>query len=156
MRDTSTITKWLEIAGILSIILSLIFVGVEIQQNTATSEAQALLDLNVAANEIASQTTEVEDFAQIMLKRMEDPSSLSPLERIRFRTWVYNILNVHEAAFIFYQKGVLDDDSYATWTRSTCSLIGEPGVEEIWLESDLVFQPEFDQHIKDSCELAVR
>ena len=46
------LSTWAEVAGILALVVSLVFVGIEIRNNTAATSAQALLELNVAMNDV--------------------------------------------------------------------------------------------------------
>ena len=43
--------KLVEIGGFLAVVISLVFVGLELRQNTSALSAQALLELNLAINQ---------------------------------------------------------------------------------------------------------
>ena len=45
------LSKIAEIVGLIAVVISLVFVGLEVRHNTATTAAQALLDLNSSVNE---------------------------------------------------------------------------------------------------------
>ena len=46
------LSTWAEVLGIIALVVSLVFVGVEVRHSTAATSAQALLNLNDAMNEI--------------------------------------------------------------------------------------------------------
>jgi hypothetical protein len=142
-----------EVVGVSAIILSLVFVGVEIRNNTAATKAQALLELNVAANDLSLAVVDNGEFSEILVTGDANVEELSEAGKARYRRWVYAMLNVHENAFIFNSAGLLDEASYAAWASSTCVLLAKPGVDAMWRDETLVFHENFNEFIESRCNL---
>ncbi len=98
------LSTWAEVAGIAALVVSLIFVGIEIRDNTAATSAQALLELNVAANEIMLLQADNAELADIVRIGDLDVDPLSETERYRYMRTIYSVLNNQENAFMFYRK----------------------------------------------------
>ena len=147
------LSTWAEVVGIVVLILSLVFVGIEIRDNTAATRLQALLELNVAANEMSLAITDSGEMAAIQIKGHSNLEQLSDVDRTRYRSWVYGILNVHENAFMFSSGGILDEASHAAWADSLCVLMSKHGVQVMWRSGELVFQEAFNDFIVSQCQL---
>ena len=145
------LSTWAEVAGILALVVSLVFVGIEIRNNTAATSAQALLELNVAMNDIMLLQADNAELADIVRMGDSDIDSLSPTERYRYMRTIYSVLNNHENAFMFHTKGVLDANTYAIYGKGTCGSLSQPGVQKLWKSGELFFQERFNEYLKKTC-----
>jgi hypothetical protein len=96
------VSAWVEVLGLGAVVVSLLFVGVEIRQNTAIASAQALLDLAAAANEILLAQAEDEDLAMIVKRGDTEIQDLNDAERARFDALVVSLWNTYEAAYAYH------------------------------------------------------
>lgn len=140
--------KWIEIAGFLAVVLSLVFVGMELRQNTAALSAQALLDLNLAVNEEFQAVSGDETFARIMLKSADGLDELTPVEIERLKFGWLESFNTLEAAYLFYRKGIISRSDYSTYRRAACSSIVLPGVRQFLESGELNLNPEYAEHLE--------
>lgn len=147
------LSAWAESIGIMALVLSLVFVGVEIRQNSNATEAQALLELNLAVSDLQLAQAEDGEFAEIIEKGRFNPESLSDAETYRFQNWAYAMLSIHENAYVFFSKGMLEDDHYEAWSVATCKLLSQPGIRAMWKNEFLTFQVEFEEYIVRRCEI---
>jgi hypothetical protein len=115
------VSGWVEGLGLGAVVVSLLFVGVEIRQNTAIASAQALLDLAAAANEILLAQAEDEDLAMIVKRGDTEIQDLNDAERARFDALVVSLWNTYEAAYAYHAKGVLSSDDYQPWLATACA-----------------------------------
>ncbi len=143
-------SKWIEIAGFIGVVVSLIFVGFELRQNTAALSAQALLDLNLAVNEEFQAVSGDESLAEIIFKAENDPSSLTPVELERLKYAWLESFNTLEAAFLFYRKGIISGEDYSTYQRAACSSLQEWSVQQFLDSGVLKLNEEFAKHL-DQC-----
>jgi hypothetical protein len=97
-----------EVIGMSAVILSLVFVGIEIRDNTAATKAQALLDFSSAANDLGLAVIEDDEFAEILIAGDADSEELTESNKARYRRYVFAMLNIYENAFIFNAEGLLD------------------------------------------------
>ncbi len=141
-----------EVVGVIGIVLSLIYVGYEMRQNTIATRAQGHQAL--AAMYVSGIDLQISDqtFASLVARGKTDISSLSEAERNRFRLYVARELNVWELAFYNYRDGALSFEIWASANSWQCEWVTSPGVEEVWksFESGAGWEKSFRAHV-NSC-----
>ena len=102
----------LETAGVVTVVLSLIFVALEIQQNNKISNATLEYELRRDYAELNELRLEDNQFLEFIVK-MEDPRyEMSVLEQERAESLVRRIGNTWNATHKAYSLDLLSDDSY--------------------------------------------
>ena len=149
----STKSRWAAYFGGATVVASLLLVAWEIRQNTVALTAQSLQDLNAMANEILLTSAANEQLSAVLAKGDEDLSSLTGAERSQYWAYNYGVINALDAAFGFYQKGILDEADYSGWRTYTCDYLGQPSVRAIWEEDKATFGIEFSAHVEAECSL---
>jgi hypothetical protein len=118
--------KWAAIAevfGTLAVVVSLIFVGISIRQNTAVVQAnQQNLLYELTDNWFSDQVNNPELFE--IESKAADPESLTYVERRQFETQTYRAMNVWENAYFNHKNGLLTDDQYQSWHNANAEWIG--------------------------------
>ena len=108
-----TLEQWAyvaQIAGVVLIIASLAYVGVQVRQNTnaqLTASRQATLAAHV----------------ELLSKSMDYPDATEALgesaEEIRFNAWLVMYLRITEFAWYQYQNGILDRETLESYMSPT-------------------------------------
>ena len=97
--DLSYYANLAEIVGTAAIVVSLIYVAVQIRQSTRatklTTAQNVTHDLRESLGIIAGST----EMASIHLRAMQDIESLSPEEKHRFYIWLNNNYRMYENAY---------------------------------------------------------
>ena len=84
----------LELIGIVAVIVSILILGYEIRQNTDTSAAQAVFELNESARQTLFQEATDPNLASLISKAEKDLEALSELERYMYGRWVFAHVNL--------------------------------------------------------------
>ncbi len=148
------VSTWAEVVGIAALVLSLIFVGFEIQQNTNAVAAQAILSLNEFAHDTTSSVSQDEEFARLVSNgHKNDP--LTELEEERYGYYVQHLLNVAEAAWTFHQRGLITNEEFQGWQATTCSWLALPGVNKFWKSDRVLFIEGFRSSAESWCDQTV-
>lgn len=148
-----TKSKWAAYFGGVTVVASLLLVAWEIRQNTIALSAQALQDLNAMANEILLSAAENDQLASVLEKGDDDLSSLSAGEYRQYWSYSYGLINGLDAAFGFYQKGILSEDDFSGWRTYTCEYLSTPAVQTIWESDKASFGEDFSSFVEDECSL---
>jgi hypothetical protein len=143
---------WVEVMGVVAVVVSLAFVAIEINQNTSATAAQAMLDLSDSINEVMLLQSEDAELSTIVMNGNEDLESLNKIERWRYERLMWSVLNAHESAYIFFQNGLIDEAQYSGWLDAGCRQLERPGTKAIWKQMQ-PFASDFDQHMESSCDL---
>lgn len=151
--DTPRIKRWPELIGLAAVVLSVLLLGLEIRQNTEVASAQAMAELNAAANDLLSAEAENESLAAILVRGDLDLASLSAVEARRYRSHVYALINTADAAHGFYQRGILDEDDFSGWRAFTCDYLAGASVNVVWNETRETSGVAFVRFVADACQL---
>lgn len=131
-----TLPEWkniAEIAGMIAVVISLIFVGLEIRQNTDQARTEAAKEgFNFVQTlfELGSNSDEV----SLKIRGFNDFDSLNETEKIIFDTYLINVTIDFDLATELYAQGNLDDIQYQTYEELMASLLNTPG-GKIWFAS---------------------
>ncbi|HSM08473.1 MAG TPA: hypothetical protein VLA33_05590 [Gemmatimonadota bacterium] len=135
-----------ELVGAAGVIVSIVYVAMEIQQNTRqveeASRAEQLMQLDAAFENFSRQRLLVAqdpDVARIWLTGAEDPSSLSPVERFRFEAMVGDFLHASQVLYSRTDEGALYPEVWDNLLVSLLPVLQRPGVAAYWEE----WRPEF-------------
>ena len=148
---STKVSTWAEVVGIVVLIISLIFVGIEIRQNTKVAAAQAVLDLNLGFNEQSLILAENAELNQLLLDGGADPSQLSTEQYGTYMAFITVTFNIQESAATFYRNGVVDEEEYASFLAATCRLVSSPGGAKFWESSKDFYNPYFRATIENQC-----
>ena len=125
------ITGIAEIIGSIAIVVSLVFVGLQIRQNTKQAEAQTLqttLSYIASLNDLA----QAPESAGLLFKGLNDFGALSPIEKIQFDGMLGGVLSRFIPLVQLYQQGQLPEQSFESMKFSLATIFRSPGTMEWW------------------------
>lgn len=153
VMESSSNSKWATYFGGATVVASLLLVAWEIRQNTVALTAQALQELNVMANDALLTAAESDQLANVLVKGDADLSSLSAGEARQYWAYNYGVINSLDAAYGFYERGILGTEVYSGWRTYTCNYLGTPSIKLIWEKEKATFGEDFSAHVKQECGL---
>ncbi len=141
-----TLQEWsnlAEIVGSVAIILSLVFVGLQILDSTRqmrTSTAyNATLALQTWYNELGTN----EQAAKIFRQGMRDPTSLSKDEQVQFLMCIHSALLAYQTIYFVGTEGTLDAALYKAMVSTSEASVTTPGFAWYWQQRSHNFTDEF-------------
>jgi hypothetical protein len=96
-------------------VISLIYVGLEINQSTLESEADVQAELLSYTTRRRYLVIESSDLSSILEKGYTDASQLSPAEMLRFQAYVELLYVAWERLYMTYAAGVLSEGLFLAW-----------------------------------------
>ena len=141
----------LEQIGIVAVIVSILILGYEIRQNTDTSAAQAVFELNESARQQLFQEATDPNLASLISKAENDFEGLSERERYMYGRWVYAQVNLFESAWRYSRRGVISDAEMEGWKTAFCGYMARTSFRQV-VKSVEVFTPEFAEESAQWCE----
>jgi len=103
-----------EVLAVVSVVGSLIFVGLQLRQSTIASRAAAYQQLGVATASVWFQVAANRDLSDAAMRvdaRPEELSSLSDSDRDLVKSFVVGILRLYETVYLQVEQGLLDPDA---------------------------------------------
>jgi len=137
--------------GALGVVLSLIFVGYSIVQNTKATRAQtrhAITQSFMSIAEIISARPEA--FAFGMSSNPEDFKKLPAGDRAYFITSMFGLFKYYELMFMEHKDGNTDDVSWNAWSLHMLMQFHQPGVQAWWALRKDTFHPDFRKFLNES------
>lgn len=125
----ASIKEKLEWLGGAAIVMSLLLVAYEIRQNTNAIAAQAVFDLNEAANRQLLMLTTDAELSRLVRLGDTDPDALSAEEQDRYRYYVWFSLNLYESDWTYYQRGIVSPEELESWRIDYCQTISQSGFQ---------------------------
>lgn len=128
------LSSWVAIAEIISaaaVVISLIYVGLEIRRSTLESDADIQAELLSYTHQRRNLVIESGELASLLTKGYSDPSQLSPDEALRFQNYNELLYVAWERAYMTNAAGVFSDELFDAWNGWFLS-IAESNPKFIW------------------------
>lgn len=145
--DLATVVSLAQIIGAVGGVASLIFVGLQIKDNSnavRAATAQAVHD-NYAS---WYMTLAADDKAlAACTKGSLDLSSLTPSDKAQFTCVFMAFLSHTQNAYHQWKEGQLSDGHWICWEALMMNLVNTPGGAAFWGERGYVFGKDFQSHV---------
>jgi len=132
----------IETIGLIAVVLSLIFIAIEVQQNSLLMRSQirdSVTDKQIAFYSILGANPET---SEIMIKALTG-GELSPAESSQFLHWSSASLRMWENEWFQYQNGLFDEDEFAPRMEVWKGLSVFPGFRDMWNSQSNSYSPSF-------------
>jgi hypothetical protein len=132
-----------EVIGAIAVIVSLIYLAVQIRENTRAMRRAATQDIHRSLNDQARCFVESPDLAALLIRASQRPGELTGEERFRFQMPLTYVFSNFEMAIEYHREGLLGDDMIEGYVRGIHPLFENPLVLEWWeAEGQGTFSPE--------------
>jgi len=136
-----------QIIGVAAIFASLVFVGLQIRQNTLATRAASHNAVSNALNDINRMFAENADLTKVWLAGMADRQALTPEERWRFDSTMRAYMHVCETMFIQVGLGAGEKSVLRAEEEGIKVAFASPGMRDWWAENPYGFCPEFRSYV---------
>ncbi|MFC1777152.1 hypothetical protein ACFL3I_07405 [Pseudomonadota bacterium] len=143
-----------EIIGAVAVVASLIYLAVQIRQNT---EAQRTENYARALERLAafqSMLSTDSEISIIFSKGLADYSNLATQEKLRFNWVMYEAFGAFEFMFHAARKESIDEEIWSRWSDAIAWYLTFPGVHAWWMSRPLPFTDSYslfvDSLLKDN------
>lgn len=135
-----------EIVGAIAVVISLVYVGASVNQNTKAimvANHQAL----VAMDQDKNGWLKDPEFAAIYEAAGEGVSELSPVQSLQLSTFLADTFNAWEFAFITHNNGMMDDNIWDGWDGFYRLSLEELEHQWFWDQRRQGFSPAFRTYV---------
>ena len=147
--DLSYYANLAEILGTGAIVVSLIYVAVQIRQNTRATKLTTAQNVSRDLRESLAIIANSTEMASIHLRAIRDIESLSPDEKHRFYIWLNNNYRMYENAYYQNKHGALDAYVWEAVIANLSIAKGTSGYEAFWRERKHIFDREFQGFLEN-------
>ena len=141
-----------EVVGAVAIVVSLIYVGVEVNDSTravrSATANETTTSISLWYNNIGSDTQVAELFA----RGMANPESFQPGEQLQFYYLLHSIMLQLQAAYYLSEEGTLDPELSESLTNVIAGVRETSGFREYWAGRQSLFRRTFREYVDDVME----
>jgi hypothetical protein len=140
-----------QLAGASGVIASLIFVGMQIRQNTQATRVQVQENMTsgyIATAQILIDNAEV--FTRGIAATRESFSSFSDADKLVYFGAIFSIFKHFENIHSQRQRGFIDDESWTAWSEHILMYFNQSGVQLWWRLRKGSFAPSFRNFLESS------
>lgn len=130
-----TLSEWGalgEVVGGFGIIVSLLYVGIQVRQNTNATKvatSHAFLDLH---RDILGKISSEPEFRDIYWRGLAGLSNLQGSEAAAFYAWAIHTFRTWETFWYQWQEGAFDDRFWQGWKAQFVDLFQNKGILDAW------------------------
>jgi len=141
-----TLQEWANLAEIIgnaAIILSLMFVGLQISENTKEMRSVTAHNATVALQAWYVDIGTTEQAAKVFRKGMSDPGALSKDEAMQFIMSVHSVMLAYQSNYFLGVEGTLDSDMTIAMSSALEDAAPTPGFRWYWQQRGRHFTDQF-------------
>ncbi len=143
----TTIYELSQIVGSTAVVLSLVFVGVELRRSTKATRAASHHAVTASLNELNMVWAGSTEVAGLWLSGLRDRSALPPAERWRFDSMLRAYLHVCETMYVQAALGTGDGDIVTAEENGIRQVFASPGVRDWWNDNPFGFSSSFRAYV---------
>lgn len=139
-----------ELVAAAAVIISLVFVGYSVRQNTAALQGATENLIFERHTELSIQFMLDPSLAEILVKMRSEEPLLTEVEAVRWEKYQLNLLDVWALAFNRYKADLLAETEWLAWDgffAEVFSRQAEALSPERWRELQFGYDPEFWAHV---------
>ena len=137
-----------ELIGGISVVISLVYLAVQIRQNTQTVRASAYQSILAAA--VQARLTVAQDpvLCRRMLDGLHESEKLTDDEKAQLRQTISAMLRLFENVFFQYRRSMVEEAIWESWRLTTIAMFSRPDVQEWWPSTREFFHEEFREFLE--------
>lgn len=136
-----------EFVAAIATIATLIYLAMQIRQNTESVRMQAEISVSQQLADWAAEVVANPDVARIWDAAAEDPESLEPNDRAVFIWFMAQLFLIYEGQYHLYKKGHITENAWKPKLHSLLGLLQNPIVIPWWESRAAPFSPEFVDYL---------
>ena len=142
--NTSKLADIAEITSSVAILITLVFLVVQMQQNTEAIQASGLTAATVAD---INGLYKIVDNPDIELNFVKP--DLTDAEKVQLWAWLVAFCRLREHDWLQYQNGALDDGTWNTYLSSITTVLAYQHTRNWWGNMRLEFDPTFTSQVDE-------
>lgn len=145
----SAIYQLAQIIGSLAVVMSLLFVGLELRRNTRVTRAASHHAVTASLNDLNMFWAGDAEVTRIWLAGLHDRSALPPEERWRFDSMLRSYLHVCETMFVQAALGAGDEGIVAAEENGIRQLFASHSARDWWHDNPYGYSTTFRTYIEN-------
>ncbi len=121
-----------EIIASIAVIATLLYVGMQIKQNTRSTRLETIRDISSGFNSFYDTMASNRELTDIWHRGAFNYQGLDETEKLRFTFAVVRVFRLEQEQFLQWREGALDDDHWQSLSAQYTDAVQLPGWQEVW------------------------
>jgi hypothetical protein len=136
-----------ELVSAIAVVVSLVYLGVQVRQNTRMMRVSTHHAMKTAYNTLHVAYGSDPVVSSLLDRGSEDYSQLNRDERFRYALLMRAAFGLHNDMFLQLQERLLSEEEWASQTRAIAKALAPPGARAWWERDAEIFPKEFRQEV---------
>lgn len=150
MKKLSKIVAISEIVAALAVIISLIYVGAQIRQNTKATQANTAQSLYEMHSDRIIMVTGDRDLVELKIRAEDPQAKLNAADSLQLFLDLNLHINTYEAAYTNRENGTLEPEMANSWLNGLNDWVCAPVASEYWVELEKGYVQGFANLVNDA------
>jgi hypothetical protein len=142
----------IEIIGVVAVLIGLVFVGLELRQNSDLLRITATQTLAAEYSDALEVMAYEGEAACVYALGVNGLQNLNDVQRLRFFVQMFLIFRSAEQLHYYSLEGMVEDRVWRGFERQLIEIANLPGVQEWWWRRNAWFSDEFQAYINGAIE----
>lgn len=139
------VNRWVTVAANVGVLLGIIFLIIELRQNTTATRLQASSNFQDSFSDIEFFITQSPEFAALLDRGRRGETIESAVDQLRLAVFYGNVLRTWQNSHMQYRSGALDEDIWqGSQTRLIQVLKADRGLRDYWQANKAHFSHAFN------------
>ena len=146
--DLTVISTLAQVASAVAVIVSLIYLAIQIRQNTQAVRNSTHHALTVTRLDYIALVVQNPDLSRILRIGSQDVNNLNDEERQRFDLLMYYLFSAGENFYYQKRQGVLDAEQWDRWCNTVRYYFTQSGIRAWFTSNPIRFAEGFSQFLE--------
>ena len=138
-----------EITGAVGVIASLVYLAIQVRQNTRWLRSSVIESAGFRSSELARNVAVDPELSRLVRAAMSDATFLNEEERWRFRLYLHSAIRNYEISYSHHRDGLLAPQHFAGLCENLRLWVGSPLFEAWWKVSESMFDSGFAELVNE-------
>jgi hypothetical protein len=136
-----------EITGAVAVVVSLLYVGLQVNDNTSAIRSAAANDASVAMQTWYLEMGSNRQASDMWFNAMTSPEPLATHDEFQFMMMMHAVLLGMQNSYLLSQEGTIDAEFRDAITTAVVAVKDLPGMERYWRQRRDFFHSEFAEYM---------
>ena len=139
----SEAAHWAEIVSAVGLVISLIYVGIQVTDNTSAMRSETASNASTEFIDWYAHVSADPELMDVWLREVTAPETLNEQQRLRFVFLLHIIMLQFQNNYYLVEEGTLDEKMLYAINNTLATIRGTPGFEMYWSLRRELFNPEY-------------
>jgi hypothetical protein len=136
-----------EVFGVVLVVVTLLYLAVEVRQNTQQSRREAQRDLVQELGQLSLAVATNGELARILQEGASGLKDLQPVERMQFQSYMHHLFELFEQQHLLFQEGAGDPETWIAMKSMMNDFLTTTGGQDWWELRARYFRLGFQQYV---------